>query len=320
MAEPITREEIYLNSIASGETPELKPITREEMFLAKAGGQNIKTPTPITRKEMFLSGISSNGGGGENKLNQLLTKTLTEVTAEDLKGITTIPKQTFEYQASLSSVTLPDEITSIEEKAFNRCKNLKTLYVGSGITYSDSYAFDYTYISNVYYSGNLISWNNIEFNNQYSSPHGRGNGYNFHLKNNLGEYEVITHLVVPSVITQLNKFFAYGFNVESITLHNTLISIGERALCACNKVKKVIIPNSVTTIAKEALGYCNSLEEVRIGNGITSIASYAFVQNTSSNKLTDIYIDKPEGSISGSPWGASSATVHWNTPLPSEEV
>lgn len=66
--EPITREEILLNAVATGEAANLEPITREEMFLAKLGGADVKTPTPITRKEQFLQKAIEGGGtgGGDN--------------------------------------------------------------------------------------------------------------------------------------------------------------------------------------------------------------------------------------------------------------
>ena len=51
--EPITREEMLLSAVATGEATNLKPITREEMFLAKLGGADVNAPTPITRKEQF---------------------------------------------------------------------------------------------------------------------------------------------------------------------------------------------------------------------------------------------------------------------------
>lgn len=62
--EPITREEMLLNAVATGEAANLDPITREEMFLAKLGGADVNTPTPITRKEQFLQKAIESGGTG----------------------------------------------------------------------------------------------------------------------------------------------------------------------------------------------------------------------------------------------------------------
>lgn len=79
--EPITREEILLNAVATGEQANIKPITREEMFLAKLSGADVQTPNPITRQEMFLQKIIDQSGGGtipteiktEQEMNALLS-------------------------------------------------------------------------------------------------------------------------------------------------------------------------------------------------------------------------------------------------------
>lgn len=69
MSDAITREEKYMEAIATGSPSNIKPITREEMFLARAGGQNVTTPEPITRREKLLQGIIDNGGGGGGGLD-----------------------------------------------------------------------------------------------------------------------------------------------------------------------------------------------------------------------------------------------------------
>lgn len=80
--DPITREEMLLNAVATGEAANLEPITREEMFLAKLGGADVKIPTPITRKEQFLQkaieGGGSGGGSGGSSAPVLEQLTVTE--------------------------------------------------------------------------------------------------------------------------------------------------------------------------------------------------------------------------------------------------
>lgn len=62
---PITRDEMYLNSMAGGVgvLPD-EPITRKEKYLAKAAGVAVETPDPVTREEMYLDVIAESGGGG----------------------------------------------------------------------------------------------------------------------------------------------------------------------------------------------------------------------------------------------------------------
>lgn len=64
----------------------------------------------------------STGGGGANKLPQILNKTVTSITADDMEGATSITRYMFEYCNSLTSVTIPESVTSIGINAFYNCK------------------------------------------------------------------------------------------------------------------------------------------------------------------------------------------------------
>lgn len=74
--DPITREEMLLDAVATGVPSGIEPITREEKYLAYIGGQDVVPPEPITRKEQFLSMISPGGGSGVTIKNQ--NKEITE--------------------------------------------------------------------------------------------------------------------------------------------------------------------------------------------------------------------------------------------------
>ena len=73
-------------------------------------------------------------------------------------------------------------------------------------------------------------------------------------------------------------------------------------------VSSITIPNGVTNISDGAFSSCTALTSIDIPNSVTRIGDYAFDGCTS---LTSITINKPEGSITGAPWGAPNATVNW---------
>ena len=76
-----------------------------------------------------------------NKLSQIIEGTVTELTAEDLAGVTKIGKYAFSYGSSLKSITIPDSITNIDERAFHECHNLTSVTIGNGVFNIGDYAF-----------------------------------------------------------------------------------------------------------------------------------------------------------------------------------
>ena len=64
-----------------------------------------------------------------SRIAQLAEESLTELTEEDLAGISTISNCAFYSCKSLIKVTIPDGITKIGNNAFDWCTNLKKIYM-----------------------------------------------------------------------------------------------------------------------------------------------------------------------------------------------
>ena len=83
--------------------------------------------------------------------------------------------------------------------------------------------------------------------------------------------------------------------MTSVTIPNSVTSIGEHAFYECSGLTSVTIPNSVTSIGGGAFSYCNGLTSVTIPNSVTSIGSQAFygcsglTSVTIPNSVTDIF-------------------------------
>lgn len=72
----------------------------------------------------------------------------------------------------------------------------------------------------------------------------------------------------------------------SVTIPNSVTSIGERAFHDCSGMTSITIPNSVTYIGNVAFDGCSNLKNLTIPNSVTQIDWGAF---TDCNGLTDVY-------------------------------
>lgn len=119
----------------------------------------------------------------------------------------------------------------------------------------------------------------------------------------------LSTVTIQNGVKRLNSHaFSFCKSLTSITLPSSITSLGGYAFSHCAGLTDITIPNSVTSISYYVFGDCTSLTSVTVGNGITSIDSTAF---NNCSKLTTIRINKPQGSVSGAPWGAPNATVIW---------
>ncbi len=107
-----------------------------------------------------------------------------------------------------------------------------------------------------------------------------------------------------------NSCFYNCSTLESITIPDTVENMGNYCFSGCSGLQDINIPKSVSKINSGTFTNCTSLVSIHIPSNITSIAYGTFQGCTN---LVDIYIEKEQGSISGSPWGASNATIHWNS-------
>lgn len=89
-------------------------------------------------------------------------------------------------------------------------------------------------------------------------------------------------IVVPDTIKgkEVKAIYSNAFNkcseLRTVTLPDTIESIGDSAFYICKNLKKINIPNNLKTIENNAFNYCRSLVEVTLPTGLTSIGRRAF--------------------------------------------
>ena len=71
----------------------------------------------------------------------LVDRSITEVTAEMLEGVTLIGQSAFSVCSALTSVTIPSGVTRIGDGAFSGCSSLTSVTILSGVTSIGGSAF-----------------------------------------------------------------------------------------------------------------------------------------------------------------------------------
>ena len=162
----------------------------------------------------------------------------------------------FKSNTTITSVVIPDTVTSIGDYEFSSCSYLTSVVIGDSVTSMGYYAFSYCSSLTSVVIGDSVTYI----------------GYGA-----FSSCSKLASVVIPDSVTSIGD---YAFNqcssLTSIVIPDSVTFIGNYAFSSCSSLTSVVIPDSVTSISHYAFYNCSSLTSVVIGDSVTSIGDSAF--------------------------------------------
>ena len=199
-------------------------------------------------------------------------------TLQKLPKLTSIGPSAFANCKRLTSIILPDSVTSIGEGAFKGCNNLTSMtlpFIGASVTahsgYDEVFGYIFGYTTRDY-SSESVSGATYQY-------YGNSKYYHYYISSSITSV-TITGRTIPY------RAFYNCTGLTSVTIGNSVTSIGSWAFEGCTGLTSVTIPDSETSIGKGTFYGCSGLTSVTIPDRVTSIGEYAF---SGCNNLSSIY-------------------------------
>lgn len=207
--------------------------------------------------------VSGNGAMGDSNPWEDYDYDIYSVVIEE--GVTSIVEGAFDYQISLTSVSLPgtlvsigdyafnhttissivipDSVTSIGKGAFRQCPKLTSVVIPDGVTIIEYGAF--------------------------------------------GEDWELKSVTLPDTITSIGDYAFYGnLSLKSLTLPDTVTSIGDYAFSYCEELTDFTLPPHLQSLGTNAFYACASITCLDIPASLTSIGANAFNAEPSRESIT----------------------------------
>ncbi len=222
--------------------------------------------------------VTSANNGGRYDGNVVIPETV--IYSGIAYSVTSIGDNAFSY-SGLTSITIPNSVTSIGNDAFYNCTGLKSITIPNGVKSIGNYAFNSSGLTSIMIPNGVVSIGNYAFSHCFR----------------------LTSITIPSSVTSigdlvfdncsvLKEFIVSEQNQNYSTIDGVLFSKDKNVLINYPNAKssKYSIPNNVDSIGFCAFFHCSGLTSITIPSSVNSIGDYAF---SHCSGLKEIYTKNP---------------------------
>lgn len=265
-------------------------------------------PDPTPTESDFIYSISN----GEVTITGYKGIDTEVVIPDTIEGVpvTSIGNRAFQYCRNLTSITIPNSVTSIgsshygSDGAFYGCTSLTSITIPDSVTYIGPETFlCCTSLTNITVDTNNTNYSSLDgvlFNKDLSIliqyPVGLTGKYSYTIPDGVTDIDHgaflgckdLTNIIIPNSVTDIYSFaFQECTNLTSITIPNEVRIIGADTFKGCTSLTDINLSN-ITYICGGAFWDCTSLVNVNIPESVTRMDDQVFWNCTS---LVNINVD-----------------------------
>ena len=182
------------------------------------------------------------------------------------ESVTTLSYAAFSYCESLVSISLPSSISSVDACTFTGCANLTSVTISDGI---DN-------ISDDMFSG-CSKLESISIPDSVTRIGDRA----------FWECDNLSYANIPDGVSYIGEYaFSECPKLTSVTIPDSVIKIGDEAFYGCASLKSINIPDGVTAINDWTFYNCVSLTSITIPDSVIGIGTAAFQNCTGLESIT----------------------------------